>query len=132
MIESWEGWKPHHRRAMRVMASCPLGAVKMKGIVSASGHPGEIDPRVGHPDGLDTAGQRRAWDFVMPGAVSMWFQIGTARSGKHSRMGAKGRQWENQQKRDAGHLRIANLRKRKGAKRATTYDLTKWKPKQRG
>ena len=122
MIDSCEGWKTHHRQAMRDMASSPLGAIKAKGIVSPSGQPGEIDSDVGHPQGLDTPGQGRAWGFVMPGTVSIWFQISTARSGRQSRLGANDRQWLNQEKR-AQHPRC-ELRKRTGPRRQNTFVLS--------
>jgi hypothetical protein len=129
-LVSWEGWKRHHRRAMHEMASSPFGAIKVKGIVSPSGQPSEIDSDAGHPHGLDTPGQRRAWNYVMPGTVSIWFQIGTARSGRQSRNGATDRQKLNQVKR-AQHPNW-DLKKRIGPLRQKTYALCSWQPKPHG
>ena len=129
-LVSWKGWKRHHRRAMQEMASSPFGAIKVKGIVSPSGQPSEIDSDAGHPHGLDTPGQRRAWNYVMPGTVSIWFQIGTARSGRQSRKGANDRQLLNQEKR-AQHPNW-ELKKRIGPRRQNTYALSSWHPKPHG
>ena len=71
-----------------------LGAIKMKTVVTPWG---EDFPRVPsmvraptadavtHPVGLDTQGQKLAWDFQFPGAVQMVLFVGTSVSSKKCR-----------------------------------------------
>ena len=127
-IDEWERWSPVHRQREipALLASLPLGHMKGKNLVSPRDTPTYVDPSVGHPPDLDTSGQRRAWSYLVPGAVSFMMFIGTAKPGKTSRQGANQRNLHNNEQR-AKHPRV-HFVKAQGPRRTNTQPLATVSP----